>query len=127
VARWSVHRGHDEPELGARAETQVIETIRRTMTEKVGVVRDAAGLGAALDLFEELARHPHDAATLNALTAARFVAAAALAREESRGGHYRSDFPKADPARARRTYLRLDDLKRGEPAVVATTEETPAP
>jgi L-aspartate oxidase len=126
VALWSVHRNVDEPELGSRAETRVIDLVRRTMTDRVGVVRDAAGLGAALDLFEDLAGHPHDAATLNALTAARFVAAAALAREESRGGHYRSDFPAADPARARRTYLRLDDLKRGEPAVVPAIEETPA-
>jgi L-aspartate oxidase len=29
---------------------------------------------------------------------ARLVAASALARHESRGGHYRSDFPELDPA-----------------------------
>jgi L-aspartate oxidase len=45
-------------------------------------------------------------------TAALLVTAAALRREESRGGHYRSDFPKADPAQARRTFITLDDARR---------------
>ena len=32
------------------------------------------------------------------LLAARAIAQAALLREESRGGHFRSDFPDTDPA-----------------------------
>ena len=37
----------------------------------------------------------------NLLVVARAVVASALARTESRGGHYRSDFPDTDPAQAR--------------------------
>ena len=33
----------------------------------------------------------------NPLLAARLVASAALQRQESRGGHYRSDFPEPNP------------------------------
>jgi L-aspartate oxidase len=36
----------------------------------------------------------------NLLMVARAVVASALAREESRGGHFRSDFPDVDPAKA---------------------------
>jgi len=40
-------------------------------------------------------------------------AESALARRESRGGHFRSDFPAPDPAQARRTMITLDEaLKR---------------
>jgi len=35
-----------------------------------------------------------------------------LQRRESRGGHYRSDYPQTDPAQAQRTYLTLDDARR---------------
>jgi L-aspartate oxidase len=36
------------------------------------------------------------------------IAAAAWLRTESRGGHFRSDFPQSDPAQAQRSYLTLD-------------------
>ncbi|MFT4253174.1 MAG: L-aspartate oxidase, partial [Caulobacter sp.] len=45
------------------------------------------------------------------LVAARLIVDAALARQESRGGHYRSDFPeKAPPAR---TFVTLDAASVG--------------
>jgi L-aspartate oxidase len=40
--------------------------------------------------------------------AAKLATAAALGRRESRGGHYRSDFPQTD-ASAKRTFTRLAD------------------
>jgi aspartate oxidase len=46
---------------------------------------------------------PADAASAGLLEVARLVVAAAAAREESRGAHFRSDFPDSDPALARRT------------------------
>jgi L-aspartate oxidase len=87
--------------------------LRQLMSAKVGVVRDAAGLRHALAEISRLERESaHSPALRNMATAALLVTAAALRREESRGGHYRSDFPKADPAQARRTFITLDDARR---------------
>jgi L-aspartate oxidase len=66
--------------------------LRQVMQAHAGVVRDAAGLKHALDRVDALCE-THGLA--NALFAARLILIAALARNESRGGHFRSDFPHA--------------------------------
>jgi L-aspartate oxidase len=63
------------------------------MSAKCGVVRDAAGLGELLETIEIL-RETHGPA--RPLVTAGLMAEAALARKESRGGHFRSDFPETD-------------------------------
>ena len=80
------------------------------MARHVGVVRDAKGLTTALAHIEQLSERPHGPEVQNALTTAKLVAAAALARRESRGGHYRSDYPEPDPGQAR---ARLHDARPG--------------
>jgi L-aspartate oxidase len=72
--------------------------VRRTMWEHAGLVRDATGL-------ERLSGSPHPLA--------RLVAAGALARRESRGGHFRADFPAEDPGLAVHVVHRA-----GRPAVL---------
>jgi L-aspartate oxidase len=67
-----------------------LATLRAAMSLKAGVTRDASGLQDVLVLIEEL-EAKHGAAF--PLISARLIASAALARTESRGGHYRSDFP----------------------------------
>ena len=71
------------------------------MWEGVGVERDASGLAAAAAELDAIAPGD-DPETQNLLLVARLSAAAADIRTESRGAHYRSDFPLPDPARARR-------------------------
>jgi L-aspartate oxidase len=85
---------------------EALQTLRRAMSRHAGVVRDREGLKRLLALIDGL-EESHGAAP--PLVAARLVAACALAREESRGGHYRSDFPKLSAA-PRRTRIRLADL-----------------
>jgi L-aspartate oxidase len=70
-----------------------VDAIRNTMWQRVGLFRDAAGLHTALDEFDA----PHDDEP-SVLTVGRLIARAALRREESRGGHYRLDFPRKDDA-----------------------------
>jgi L-aspartate oxidase len=90
--------------------------IRRAMSEHVGVERDAAGLLRTLERFDEIGgRLARAGFESNMLVAARLIARAALAREESRGGHYRTDFPDPDPAWQRRSYARFADLARPLP------------
>ena len=70
----------------------VTDEIRAEVWEHAGLVRDAAGL-------EPLRSSP--------LLLARLLAESALARRESRGGHFRADFPLEDPAlRGRHTVVR---------------------
>jgi L-aspartate oxidase len=79
--------------------------LQEIMRDDVSVVRSAASLTEAIAALDALGRDPAlDAATLDAITTrtmallAREIAVSALARRESRGGHFRSDFPATDPA-----------------------------
>ncbi|MDX5359823.1 MAG: L-aspartate oxidase [Alphaproteobacteria bacterium] len=85
--------------------------LRETMTHDVGVVRDAAGLAHALRVIGEIEAATQSLPMLNVLATARLIAAGALARTESRGGHYRSDFPDTDAAFAHRTAMTLADAR----------------
>ncbi len=88
------------------------EQLYELMWEKVGILREAQGLRRALAELEALEaaldRHGlpasgrafnlvwHDWLNLkNLVQVSRVIAAAALAREDSRGAHFRSDFPEA--------------------------------
>ncbi len=94
------------PEGGGRAEEAgPLDEIRDTLWTGVGIIRQAAGLRAALATFERISRavEPAEPGVLpgplaNAAVTAALVARAALERTESRGAHYRSDHPKKVPA-----------------------------
>jgi L-aspartate oxidase len=70
---------------------EALQTLRRAMARDAGVVRDAAGLVRLLGVIDVLEAAHGVAPTL---VAARLIAAAALQRRESRGAHFRSDYPK---------------------------------
>ena len=84
------------PRLTDRGAAQVAaDGIRAIMWRHVGIVRTQNGLREALDRLADVQRRLPTGATeeQNMVETARLVATAALARRESRGGHFRADFP----------------------------------
>jgi aspartate oxidase len=78
--------------------------VRELMWRHAGLFRSREGLMAAVDTLER-ASVPTSPTTAeewrqsNLVTVARLIARAALRREESRGGHFRADFPERDDRR----------------------------
>jgi L-aspartate oxidase len=107
ITRWA-GAGEREAPAAPEVDDDAMAALRKLMSRHVGVVRDRAGLSHALATIDDLAQRMRTPQGRNALVAAKLVAAAALAREESRGGHYRSDFPEASPDFAHRTFMTLE-------------------
>lgn len=98
--------------LTPRAPSDLIDTLRKRMSAHAGVVRDADGLAETAQwIADAIAKH----GPANPLTAAQLVVDAALQRHESRGGHYRRDFPALAPE-AVRTFLSRAPVAQGDAA-----------
>jgi succinate dehydrogenase / fumarate reductase flavoprotein subunit len=93
---------------------QVQEALQQTMQDNVNIVREDGQMKVALEeigRLKERAKHVgvrgnreynpgwHTALDLkNLLTVSEAIARCALERKESRGGHFRDDYPEKDPA-----------------------------
>ena len=102
----------------APPDTSAIRAVQETMTRYVGIVRDGDGLRSALKQLTEISSSLTDPATSagyearNLQQVGTLVTRSALAREESRGGHYRSDFPARDDAHfLKHTLVHGNDLR----------------
>ena len=94
----------------------VKETIQAIAHEGLGALRSKEGLESALERLLEMSFSVHpkrsDQEINNLLSNARLVAGMALLRQESRGTHYRTDYPaKNDPLWRRRITARYDPQK----------------
>jgi L-aspartate oxidase len=87
------------------ATEEVIREVQDLMWRDVGIVRSEKGLKTAIEYLQRIAprvghpqtRRAHEAQNLHAI--GLLVARSALAREESRGAHYRTDFPAHNDAK----------------------------
>jgi fumarate reductase (CoM/CoB) subunit A len=126
----SVGEKEFEPTVGLAGEKispETIEEIRRqvkhTMWVNVGIVRNGQGLKQALQEFAKWQKFMEDRQAgsrdrlgayfevRSMLISAQAVAVPALFREESRGAHFREDFPKSNPDWAKSVYTRLEEGK----------------
>ncbi len=109
-----------EEEIREERISEARRKIKKWMGEKVGIIRHGAGLTQALKELENeqelFARgQPSSGASLSSyfevrsmLTAAMAVTRSAIFRQESRGAHFREDFPASSPEMAKSIYLKLD-------------------
>ena len=84
---------------------KVRKDITETTTTGAGAVRNATGLNKTIDKLSEIAKKTTKLSSTqsweatNLLTVSSFLSNAALRREESRGSHWRSDFPERNDSR----------------------------
>jgi L-aspartate oxidase len=114
----------DAAESTLRAEDRVV--IQQAMTQGVGVLRSRESVSGALAVVlsqpaggvDDLCTQAWE--TTNVATSAAAIALAAGIREETRGSHWREDFPDADDARWR---LRISTRLTAEGELDATLTE----
>ncbi len=87
------------------------QRLRQLMAAEVGVIRTGSGLARALNEIAAIEKGAQSKALRDMATSTLMIAAAAYARTESRGAHFRSDFPQPDPAQAKRSYFTLDEAR----------------
>ncbi|MBR1618104.1 L-aspartate oxidase [bacterium] len=77
--------------------SQILDTLKTTMSNYAGILRDEKGLNMALNVINNLSSTLYNPATIkeyelyNALCCAKLVVTSALERKQSIGAHYRSD------------------------------------
>ena len=99
-------RARRVPDDERRGFSRSLRELQKTMWEKAGLLRDAEGLSAANEELRSMGSAipeeilDRQAIELgNLLTVGELIVRSALARKESRGAHYRNDFPKRDDAK----------------------------
>ncbi|MBQ9351970.1 FAD-binding protein, partial [Phyllobacterium sp.] len=110
VDNWSAG-SVDRDDLQSEGDSSAMATLRKTMSASFGVIRNGEDMRAGLKAILALEQTNRDPAFRNVLATAKLVAVSALRREESRGGHFRTDFPEKRREWQHRTFLTLDDAQ----------------
>ena len=92
------------PAQNSEDKGEVVDEIRKCMWKNASLIRTRKRLEAALGELDEIddrtSTPPH---SISALVCARLIVQAALERRETRGVHYRSDFPRKNPEYGKNT------------------------
>ena len=110
-ARAAVERTLADAPADLAALAKLRDQVKRTMWEHVGILRNGKAIAAAIPVLEDVALQVNSIRvrtlrqfkarleTLNLARVGRMIAGAALRRTESRGAHFRTDFPQRDDGR----------------------------
>lgn len=97
----------------------IMQLLRNTMTRNVGIVRDKKKLVEGIELIKKVIKSVEPKKDLyvsqrllyNRCRVALFIAKSALLRKESRGGHYRTDYPSSmEQEKAYHTVIRNNNI-----------------
>jgi len=108
---------YEQSQLVGTAPPLNLPNLQSLMWDKVGIIRsgeDLAEAAVTLATWQSLLPKPSDRPSYelnNLILCARFTTEAALLREESRGAHFRTDFPKPSPEWQRHIVFRKNDIK----------------
>jgi L-aspartate oxidase len=86
--------------------------LRHAMAQHVGVMRNHAGLVSSLKKIAHIQKYAKTLSLKNMATSCLMIAAAALVRHESRGGHFRTDYPLPVPTLAKRSRFTLAEAHK---------------
>ncbi len=95
-----------------------LSNLQSLLWDKVGIVRSGQGLAEAADTlaaWQNSLPQPTDRPSYelgNMVLSARLMAEAGLVREESRGAHFRTDFPESSRDWQKHIIFKMDDLSR---------------
>ncbi|NLI90640.1 MAG: L-aspartate oxidase [Peptococcaceae bacterium] len=119
LSAWDDIKLYENDKEYAQKASLDIEKVRREikdiMWEKAGIIRKKEGLNQAYarleKLYEEYLPSPEvfDLEVGNMITLGLIIVKTAMEREESRGGHYRSDFPFANKHMQKHSVIKRGD------------------
>jgi L-aspartate oxidase len=113
----SVGKSNSKPETrNPELSTAVRKRVKKVMWERVGLLRNKDGLRRAISEFEQISAANLSISSRNFVTLGLVIAKAALWREESRGGHFRTDHP--DPVER----FRVHSVQRIGSEIGSTTQ-----
>jgi fumarate reductase (CoM/CoB) subunit A len=108
-SRWNAFRGKRKSTGDGHPPKELRKRVGDILWKRAGILRDGKGLSSALEEFERIrqseiprTRIPGPKEMLergeveNALLVGEMIVRSALLRKESRGAHYRRDFPQAN-------------------------------
>jgi L-aspartate oxidase len=106
------YRTGPERSIEASRRERLSQLLRQTMAAHVGVVRNGPGLEQALAIVRDIGQEAgQDRVIVNMALAAEIITGSALLRTESRGAHFRSDFPEHEAALQHRSAVTLRDIR----------------
>jgi aspartate oxidase len=99
-----------QPRGSGNGPSQRLAWLRSRMDRQLGVLRDAAGLTAAICHLRDLVHEAHSTGEGNVALVSLMIAVSAYSRRESRGAHQRLDHPALNPEQ--HTEITLDQALR---------------
>ncbi len=105
-----------------RNEQNDLQELRKGMSKYLGVIRTETGMNELLKIILKYKQRQNSVHFQNMLISAELITQAALTRRESRGGHYRSDYPEQNDIFSDRTYLKVSST--GEIEKIAPPQNT---